>query len=113
MRPRASAMRGLRPEARRPKRLEEMVGALRARERGLREDARGQRREHPLLLAAEALRRQHDDGDVLRRRILLEPREHLEAAHLGHDEVEDDGMGAVLARLRQPRRAPRRLMYGD
>ena len=62
--------------------------------------------EHPLLLAAEGLRRQHDDRDVRGQRILLEPCEHLEAAHLGHDEVENDGVRALRARPAEEPSAP-------
>ncbi len=54
------------------------------------------------LVVAEGLRGQDHHRDVHRGRILLEPRQHVEAGHPGHHEVEHDGVGALRPRVAQP-----------
>src|SRR3954449_8707473 len=66
------------------------------------EDSDGPRLEPTTLVVVEVLRGVDDHGDRPGGVVPPEAVEHLEAGHVGHDHVEEDGVGPRLDRASQP-----------
>ena len=59
------------------------------------------RRQSPLVVVRQPLRRHDDDRHAGGRRIVPEPLEDVEAGHVGQPQIEQDDVGRCCVRLRK------------